>query len=508
MISQKSYSGYYGFDEVYSCLQKSLMRGEMRMALEMAKEFKKYPYALKKRLLKICCEDCPNVYLIQDIYNTDCENFISMMNFIPAICLHVKCHEAYLGFRVACEEKPNTQPITHEDKDLLTVLTKCFTYLCENNGEGGGIVDLFQMFIPDVKLKRIYNFMSQDITFLYMLCAWKCVPYITNKNYDRPTVASIYGNRFSMSVYERHELPPYIYDFHVMSSPKKNKTPEFYFRNIVLIPRKEKTELEKKGEDLYCSSERRVTSFIKPIINCRRIEHDVPVIQARPIEYNGSPRIFFCDLDRDGSYSYLLKGPINNKKKMRPLLISDYIKKKLELTPVYYDIVQYKGDYYLLYNNMIDIEEDKVAEVKTKLETSMIYKGDLYKFQTSTLEKYDETTLIELLKILLFRKVIGTYDTTGKNIIFYDNVLTSIEDPLALKDMPYMFSLPIDPTHTKILTKVLKKNFKKIKELITSFVSFINEDKLLKLYEKTFMLHQLMTLSNPDNWKFSDEFLF
>ena len=59
-------SGKFTFDKIYSCLQKSLRRGDAKLALDIAKEFKEYPNALKKRLMQNCCEDCPNIYLIKE----------------------------------------------------------------------------------------------------------------------------------------------------------------------------------------------------------------------------------------------------------------------------------------------------------------------------------------------------------------------------------------------------------------------------------------------------------
>ena len=66
-------SGKYTFDVIYSALQKSLRRNYLELALEMAQEFKEYPNALKKRLIQNCTEDCPDMKLVLDIYNTPSE---------------------------------------------------------------------------------------------------------------------------------------------------------------------------------------------------------------------------------------------------------------------------------------------------------------------------------------------------------------------------------------------------------------------------------------------------
>ena len=66
-LKNKGASGQFTFDIIYSCLQKSLRRNDYELSIEMVKEFRDYPNALKKRLIYICCEDLPNLYLIQDI---------------------------------------------------------------------------------------------------------------------------------------------------------------------------------------------------------------------------------------------------------------------------------------------------------------------------------------------------------------------------------------------------------------------------------------------------------
>ena len=134
-LRKKGANGRFRFDEIYSCLQKSLRRGDTKLSLEMAKEFNEYPNALKKRLIQNCCEDCPNLYLVNDIFHTETK-VESLAKLIPAICAHVKCREATLAFRVACEEPYDFEPLSREDDYLLTVSRKCFTVLCQDNNNG------------------------------------------------------------------------------------------------------------------------------------------------------------------------------------------------------------------------------------------------------------------------------------------------------------------------------------------------------------------------------------
>lgn len=502
-LSKKGASGKFRFDEIYSALQKGLRRGDMILSLEMAKEFKDYPNALKKRLIQNCCEDCPNIYLINDIYNTK-PNLIELINFIPAICLHIKCREATLGFRVACEQQHNFEPLTIDDNDLLTILTKCFTILCKNNNDATEILDFFQNLIPDVKLKRIYNFISQNRTFIYMLCAWKCIPYITQKMYEKPNVYSIYGKRFEIDNFTLSKLPDYVYDKHVASSPHENKTYDFFIRNCVLNPRKEKTELETKGEQLYITSNKASGEFIKPILKCKKIDDDVKLIQTQLITSKYKPRVYFCDIDKNNEYNYVIKGPYNDITSIRSILLSDYIKKKLDLSSVFYDVKEYKNEYYLCCNNLIDIDPNKLELKQSKLEKSLIYSGDLYLFNNDKLDSLNSNQIIELFKILVFRKAIGTNDTCERNIVFYDGILTSIDDPMLFKETEYMFKKPLNEKICKKYEILLGKNFKKIKEFINHFAAIITNDNIINVNHKSFILKQLMNLLKRDNWIFGD----
>lgn len=504
-LSRKGASGNFRFDEIYSALQKGLRRGDMILSLEMAKEFKNYPNALKKRLIQNCCEDCPNIYLINDIYNTE-PTLNELINFIPAICLHIKCREATLGFRVACEEQHNFEPLTIDDNDLLTILTKCFTILCKNDNNATEILDFFQNLIPDIKLKRIYNFISQNRTFIYMLCAWKCIPYITNKTYEKPRVEEIYGKRFNINDFTLTKLPDFVYDKHVSSSPIKNKTYEFFIRNCVLNPRKEKTDLEIKGEELYVNSNKASGEFIKPILKCKKIDDDVKLIQAQLITSKYKPRVYFCDIDKNNEFNYVLKGPYNDIKSIRSVLLSDYIKKKLNLSSAFYDVKEYKNEYYLCCNNLIVIDSNNVEEKKSKLEKSLIYNGDLYLFDNDKLDILNSNQTIELFKILAFRKAIGTNDTCTRNIVFYDDILSSIDDPMLLKETEYIFKKPLNEKMCKKYEMLLKKNFKQIKEFINEFASFVKTDNVINVNDKSFILKQLMQLLKRDNWIFGEDY--
>ena len=172
-LRRQGYSRRFTFDVIYSALQKSLRRGDVKLSIEMGYEFQEYPNALKKRLIQNCTEDCPDLNLINDIYNT--QPYLRLLiPFIPVICNHVKSHDGCYGMRIACEmdplkEQPNLEKDHHDD--LLTLLQKCYYHICQS--EELKFINYFQHLYPKIDLVGIYEFINNNKTFLYMLCVWE-----------------------------------------------------------------------------------------------------------------------------------------------------------------------------------------------------------------------------------------------------------------------------------------------------------------------------------------------
>lgn len=490
-------SGKFRFDEIYSALQKGLRRGDLNLSLEMGKEFKEYPNALKKRLIQNCCEDCPNIYLINDIFNTK-PNLEELIKFIPAICSHVKCREVLYGFRVVCERDYNFEDLSESDNDLLIILSKCFTILCKNDNNADSIIDFFQKLIPDIKLKRIYNFISKNRTFIYMLCGWKCIPYITNKNYEKPELKN-----FKIDKYNIKTLPEYIYDKHVNTSPREHKTYEYFINNCVLFPRMEETEIEKLGKKLYITSNKGTSEFIKPIINNSKVISDnIKVIQVQLITAKHKPRTYFCDINNNGEYNGILKGPYNSFSQMDPILKSDYIKQKLNMSSPHFETVKWKKDMYLYCDNFIKVNENETIRKKSKLEDTIVYNGELFLFNHDLLDELNKDQIIELFKVFVFRKAIGTNDTCTRNIIFYNGIISSIDDPLLLKETDYIYKVKLSKNIKEKYEILLKKYFKHVKRFIRTFYKEIKDDKEINNETKEFITNRLLELIIYENWHF------
>ena len=552
----------FRFSEILSALRKSLQRGNLDLAVEMAKEFRDYPGVLQRTLVRCCCEFCPNIFLVRDIQKAK-PKILHLLEFIPAICLHVKCQEAVMGFRVACEGPHNFEPFSPEDNDLLTLLTKCYTSLCQHDMCMDKILEFFGTIAPStVNVWSLYVATSKKFSILYLLCTWKCIPYVTDPNYKKPSIYDYYENGINLNDFPIVKLPTYVYDRSVLPPTHKNSSNEFYLRNLVLYPRMPKTELELEGERLLLSSNRRIMSFIRPILQCKKLivdgEGRGKVVDGNdPVNANGNAagnhsanahvkidvkvdgneysndsvnvdgnnsvnnlnliqiylqrkkhyaKVFYCDLNHNGKFEYILKGPYIFKNYITTRLLADYLKKKVGLTSLDSTLVDYNSEYYILSKNFVYVNPESIEFRKGVNDAGQVYSGERYWFYNHRIVHLTSEQIIDLFKILAFKKAIGTKDVDHTSILLHEDKLFSVGDDLMCKDRKYMFTFAFRSERlTKTYKKELKKIFPTINEFIQNFATVVNSDELLGMNEKIFITGQLMMLMKRSNWKF-DEF--
>lgn len=471
-LSKYGASGRFKFNEICLTLYKGLLHGDVKISLEMTKEFKHYPNMLMKKLIEFCCINCPNIYLINDIYNIKpCSKnntdiiFSNLICYIPAICTHDKCIEATLAFRTACEESYNYEELSVHDNDLLTIVSKCFTILCKHDGDAAIILDFFEYLIPNINIKRIYNFISKKTCFIWMLCAWKCIKSITQKQYIKPRLYEVYLN-FNINEYIINELPEYsdenIYIQHSMN---------------------ENVKLNLKDEQLS-------ECFIKPILKCKKLDDNIKLVRIHSSS-NSNVNVYI-------SNKHILEGPYESIESLRKILLSDYIKKNLNLFYLNYKIVEYKSKYYLVWTN-VKISNETFDELYKKASDNH---KDLNHFEHVKIETIKSKPIVELFKILIFRKAIGTSNTNVNDILYYNKTLISTNDSILLKETKCIFEKKLDEKICHNYRFLLKKHFKKIVSFINQFMKFIYNDNIINTNHKTFMLNQLSKLTKSSNWKF------
>ena len=494
-LSKYGASGRFKFDEICLTLYKELLQGDVKISLEMTKEFKYYPNILMKKLIEFCCINCPNIYLINDIYNIkSCSKnnndimFSNIICYVPAICTHDKCNEAVLAFKTACEESYNYEELSVHDNDILAISSKCFTILCNHDGDATIILDFFEYLIPNINIKRIYNFISKKICFIWMLCAWKCIKGISQKQYIKPQLYEVYPN-FNINEYIINELPEYSGDnIHIQHSMDEN------------------VKLNLKDEQLFIQSNELSSSecSIKPILKCKKLDDYIKLVQIHSLS-NSNVNIYI-----NRSNNYILEGPYESIKSLRKTLLSDYIKKNLNLFCMNYKIVEYKCKYYLVWTNvkvskeMLD-EVSKVVYRETLDEVSKEIINDdkvLNNFEHEKIETMKSRQIIELFKILIFRKAIGAKNIDVNDILCYNKTLISTNDSMLLKETKYIFEKTSDEKLCHRYKLFLKKHFKKIVGFINQFMIFIHNDNIINTNHKTFMLNQLSKLTKQSNWKF------
>ena len=497
-------SGRFTFDVIYSCLQKSMRRNDYALALEMVKEFKDYPNALKKRLIYDCCEDCPNLYLINAIYNTKPE-MTKLAPFVKIICEHIKCREVILGFRVACQTPKLDPNEDFEDADdMFKWCQRLFSKLCVTNGDCDSLIKYFITKYPqlkEMKLSQIYNFINKNRLALYAVIAFFKIPYITKQDYGVYTPISTFDFTFDPKLV----LPKYVYDKHVRSSPPEQKSYKFFIENIVLSPRMPKTKLEMEGERLYITTNQASGEFIKPDTpnsvaptgstklrtktkstskpaNEGKVDdpltatsiNQLKLLQVQLITAKHKPRVWFCN-DR-----YVLKGPMTSEQ-CEQLELSDKLKALFQLKTVNYRRLTLDGKLYLLSDCLYDVDYNNFIVKSSKLESNVnIYNGPIHGIDNSSIKSYLPHIQLDLLKNLAFRKLIGTNDTCERNIIIDPklNFVASIDDPVLLTDTPFIFK-------KQITNKPLKTAYQNmIKEFGAEVQGFIDECTLRLLDSK------------------------
>lgn len=485
----------YTFDVIYSAFQKLMRRNDVSRCLELAKEFKQYPNALKGRLLYNVAEDICDINLLIDIYNTE-PDLNELIKFVPVCCNHVKCREGLYAFRIACEKELNFDEFENDD-DLLTSMIKLRTKMKLNKVDE--VIDYYELKFNCDCLKSIFKYMKQNRTFLYSLIVYDKLEY-THEKYKVEDIET------DIDKINPIELPEFVYDKHTSIGKRNPKTSDysFFINNLILSPRhtKEETEIEKEGKRLYITSNKSTSEFLQPItkketkINMLK-EHKF--LQTQLITGRNKPKTYYYDYDDDKTYKYILKGPITYIDYLSNKL-SDMLKSDLGL--LHQDIKFVNN--YMLSNNFININPKEYVKKSSKLETDVkIFNGETFGATKELIEKMKPEEETEWLKCLAFRKIIGTNDTCFRNFLYVNGRVITIDDPL-LNDYgtEYMFKTKLNAKYAELFEEALRNNFDNVKEWLNESEEVIRNANYLSKYNKIPMLKTLKKLKKIENWKF------
>lgn len=557
-LRNRGASGRFTFDEVYSALQKAMRRGDLDLSLEMVKEFRDYPNALKKRLVYCCCEDCPNLYLIRDIYGTKAD-ISELIKFVPVICNHVKCREVIMTFRAACQEEKDEREFDVRKDDVMGMCRKIFTRLCRNGNDVNSVLEELVGVIGGElsdkkkwKLVTISNFINKCRTVLFAVVAWLKIGYVTVKNYKDvfigPHILSEekIGEVLKFKFDERfNKLPLWVYDKHVKNAPENQKGYKFFIENIVLVPRMPKTYWEKRGEELYIQTNKASGEYIvneekemkgKKSTKKKNVEYNIEFVeeakstppwninQALPTKNNYTseevelvqvqcitsrykPRTFFMKMKSEKVYKYILKGPFVKVEDMNEIILSDELKVKFGLFSPKAKRVSFNGDnrYLLSINYALVIDPVETITRTTKLETNVkIFNGSTSVYPNKTpLTNFSNELQLEVLKCLAFRKIIGTNDTCQRNLVINESngQCCSIDDPALFTQTACVWKKPITNQQMKNGFRTsLKNNWNEVVSFIGHIVEVLDEDETIDEEQKEFMFDKCDELSEMKNW--------
>ena len=466
-LKRAAASDKFNFEEVYSCLQKSMRRGEVELAVEMGYEFEEYPNALKIRLIQNCCEDCPDIDLITQIFNEKPE-LKNLIKYIPVICKHTKCRDGLWSFRLNAENGEYIEEGPKDGDDLETSNKKLFFYLCESKGlDYVRECQKLETF-KNYPVYRIARYLKLNLCFFYML------NITLDHNYDQIREPFEFTIDFDPNhQFYLNQLPKYIYDKYVFGGVKGYK---FFIDNLKLIPCLTLNDLDRRGREIYIRTEKGVGSFIKPIV--KKIEYEEiekPILlQTQLITARFKPRVYFCKLQGDDQFNYILKGP-DTEESLNKQIKSDEIKRLLLGDSYLSMIVKLEDKLYYLSENFIPVDESKTIVRTSKLETEVtIYNGEKF-FVPQDPSTLPEHCQLKLLKVLLVRKFIGTNDTCNRNLLYVNDNIYSIDDPCLYQFSKFMFKIPLPKKQGDIYRSLWEKFEDELKEFISEC-----EEKLIE----------------------------
>ena len=240
------------FAVIYSVLQKSLRGNFLDLALEMIKEFKEYPNALKKRLIQNVCEDTADMNLANAIYESPVL-IDELVKFVPIICNHIKCREGVWAFRVAVEYPDDNSEITSND-DLLRMSIKEKSRIRAN--DVNYLLDYFKTNVHP-NIRKIYNFVSKNRSVLDGCVAYLACDYT---HVSLPSLTTPEG--FDINEVKNIAIPDFMYDKHT-GNLAKDKHYSFFLNNMVIAPRIPESPIEKLARRLYIESDKRTRELMR-----------------------------------------------------------------------------------------------------------------------------------------------------------------------------------------------------------------------------------------------------
>jgi len=229
------------------------------------------------------------------------------------------------------------------------------------------------------------------------------------------------------------------------------------------------------------------------LINLSKIEH----LQTQLITSKHKPKTFYISFSRSQApeFSHVLKFPMNQND-INNMIMSDKFKNLFGLISLNIKQIQVIDSFNNFNNGIImtnfntQIDSNNIVIKSSKLENEVvIYNGNHLHLEWDNLYNLTHDEQINYLKILAFRYIIGTNDTTNRNILKVESKFISIDDPALFISPKMIYKSPIPIKHRQIFSQILNSNFQEIQNWLQNI-----------MVKNIFCQEQINKLMNINNW--------
>lgn len=544
------------FDVLFSLLFKSLRANDEYHALYAYSQIR-YPNVLKYILIIYCCENCPIIDLVAEIYITPLEREDAFRDFIIKLCRMTKTRTHVNALRIATSEYYK-EHITNDKTNKMFE-----TYLLHKPSKRITINDLvieqtdnfktliinahimFQLYSENgIKQtnKDVFQFISTHMTKFQSYTLSNVFKYIDNHYLDIVllllsfTSLATYNQQYeqittpnppSIDIPELiplNKFPVHVFDMTLsqitlmITKHLSQNTYEYYLQNIESTT---KPILRQKQIDTLA-----VSKFItiKEPIEKAIIEH-VPkceVIKNIKLARMNTPDSVFSlasTHQKHIKYKYIIRTvAIRNKQLMRDYVLADALKQYLNLPHLHRHIIQHDGKYYLFQDNIyvfaqtLDMDELNANEseyfardVRTKRTIFTFKINCFYPNEACLYTDNDELTL-KIFKLILFQRMIGTSTHNRKyNIVIYNDEVYSFIDRYESKYYSNtMFGGSITTQADVSMKLILNKHWKDLQKTIDKWSKQIAMCPFINANCRIRMIYELHRFKDKNNWVFVD----
>ena len=517
----KSLNGHHRINELYSLLQKSMARGDERLAIYAVDQIGINRCSLIKfQILIFICEYCPNIHVLNEFFNSHVSDEISLKSWVIRLCRMTKTRIVVNAFRVASFDQykeqssspsfsnvkylypvppnnPTASNITiDEEKTLLMNTYLIWKFICRDGIKPTihNIVNSIQLY-PKL-LSNVYEYLNHrhlDVIFIFL--AYTSLSFATSLEYKH--LDNIGNFNYHDDVIT--PLPDYIYDFTVLKPI--DSSVEFFLNNMVLSPSTNQLKTDQFGIAKFKSINQSLETALIEYVPTK----DVPTIELARFKHTPNDLALYSTHKRRRIYkSIIYLHKLTQRQTMNQYLLADYLRNKLGFPFLDRKIIKHNGVYYMTQKNIFPIIYDEHFYKNKANQT--IYKYNINSFRPTDITLYsdDSEILIKIFKMIIFHCAIGFQSIQLNSIIIHNGEVYSLNDRVMLRYSKTVFYKNVSTQTAEQFKSLLRTYQRQILKVISKFYKIITSDRLLNINQKVQILYHLKRLSNLDNWIFYD----